>query len=70
MEHRSYKKEIIISVETIKTIAHIIEAHYFAIFVVIAYLCCLWTVVETILYCWKDKYTIDYIFEWFERRKK
>ena len=56
--------------DTLRAISHWLDGHYICIFVTIAYLCCLWTIVETILICWKDKMLIDYILEWHERRKK
>lgn len=56
--------------DTLRNISHWLDGCYIYIFVTIAYLCCLWTIVETILICWKDKMTIDYILEWHDRRKK
>ena len=55
--------------DTLKSIDHALSDYYIWIFVTIAYLCCLWTIVETILICWKDKMTIDYILDWYDRRK-
>ena len=55
--------------DTLREISHALDGYYIWIFVVLMYIACLWTIIETVLLCWKDKMTIDYIFEWHERRK-
>ena len=40
------------------------------IVVFIMYLCLVFTIIEAILICWKDRMIIDYIFDWIDRRKK
>lgn len=56
--------------DTLRELSHWIEARYFEIFVTIFYICMVFVLIDTVLTCWKDKMLIDYILEWYERRKK
>lgn len=55
--------------DTLRTLSHILDGYYIFIIIGLFYICMAVAVVETVLRCWKDKSIIDYIFEWYDRRK-
>lgn len=51
-------------------IKEFIKENYIWIIIVVMYVAMLITFADSMLQMVKDKMIIDYIFEWFERRKK
>ena len=47
-----------------------IKLHYFDIAVFIFYIMLVYIGIETFVICCKNKMIIDYIFDWWDRRKK
>lgn len=55
--------------DTLKSLSHVLDGYYIWIFIGLFYFAIAIAVVETVLLCWKKRSLIDYIFDWYERKK-
>ena len=55
--------------DTLRSLSHMLDGYYIFIIIGLFYIAMIIAVIETVLRCWKDKSIIDYIFDWWERRR-
>ena len=55
--------------DTLRSLSHVLDGCYIFIIIGLFYIAMIITVIETVLRCFKDKSIIDYVFEWYDRRK-